>query len=178
MCDKRKWSLQLRVLLWSNCVRYNIRILNYKCKRSFFHLEMFGTCITGITRMHSPSALAFCSNENFGFTETTCLTELFVKCINWWFSRWIRSGFDPLAALYSLCKFGFVKPQDTLRFLDSCRYWLDCSAPDDISLQLHVRADVQNFENCNLAVRMMHLAWMLHNTFSHCKDHTSSPSKN
>jgi hypothetical protein len=86
----------------------------------------------------------------FHFTQTACLTELPVKCINGWLRKWIHSKFRPIALLHSFHTVGLIKPQNTHRILQRYRHYLECSAPGDKSLQLHVRELIQYFGSCNL----------------------------
>jgi hypothetical protein len=60
------------------------------------------------------------------------------------------SKYRPIGSLHSSNTFGFDSHQNTLPFLQRYRHFLDCSASDGKSLQLHVHALIQNFDCCNL----------------------------
>lgn len=56
--------------------------------------------------------------------KISSLTELFIKCINIWLRSGIYSKLLPVPSLLSCHSFGFIIPQDKLRFLRRCRHLL------------------------------------------------------
>jgi hypothetical protein len=64
--------------------------------------------------------------------------------MNKWLRKWISFRFHPMASLHSFHTFVYIKPEDTLHFLQTCRPCLDYSA------QLQLNAWIQNFARCNL----------------------------
>jgi hypothetical protein len=97
--------------------------------------------------------------------STTCLTELFVKCIIEWLRWWIHPKCHPIVSLNLFYTLAFIKPQVTL-LLQRCHCFSESSAPDSKSLQLHVHALIQNFDSCDIMSKSSDaLSCLFHNTF-------------
>jgi hypothetical protein len=103
----------------------------------------------------------------FLYTNNTLSHRTVHKTHKWMHRRWNRSKFCSLASLCACHSSGFVKLQDTLRFLERCRHYTDCGAPGGSHCNyIHTLC----FKSLIVLIKrpnvwMYHFAWYFHNKF-------------
>lgn len=146
----------------SKIAHQKLQAINYDCRSLFYHLHIVYICALVVALLTIISYFSFihlyCRKENFRFTQTTCLSELSVKCANGR-SRTSRRRIYSKSHRQVLCiRFThIVVTNKRTQFAYRKRHFLDCTAPSGNSQQLHGHSLIKIAGRCNLCLKVQKL---------------------